>query len=135
MGIPLRVALYDPQGNARPNEELILLSDQKRTFHFDGFSAAPILSINRGFSAPVIIDTNRSQNDLAFLSAHDDDPFARYEAMQQLMVNVLAAAVTGQSADEAPVIAAGRRTLMDSALDDSLLADAVTLPSEKIGRA
>src|SRR3546814_10069412 len=74
MVMPLRVALYDPQGNARPNEELILLSDQKQTFHFDGFSAAPILSINRGFSAPVIIDTNRSQNDLAFLSAHDDDP-------------------------------------------------------------
>src|SRR3546814_14130020 len=73
MVMPLRVALYDPQGNARPNEELILLSDQKQTFHFDGFSAAPILSINRGFSAPVIIDTNRSQNDLAFLSAHDDE--------------------------------------------------------------
>src|SRR3546814_5276159 len=50
--------------------------------------------------------------------------------MQQLMVNVLAAAVTGQSADDAPVIEAVRRTLMDSALDDAFIADAVTLPSE-----
>src|SRR3546814_15760615 len=31
------------RSNVRPNEELILLSDQKQTFHFDGFSAAPIL--------------------------------------------------------------------------------------------
>src|SRR3546814_9681864 len=75
-------------------------------------------------------DLNRSQNDLAFLSAHDNDPFARYEAMQQWMVNLLAAAVTGQSADDAPVIEAVRRTLMDSALDDAFIADVVTLPSE-----
>jgi len=78
----------------------------------------------------VIVDTNRSQDDLAFLSAHDDDPFARYEAMQQLMVNVLVATVSGRVADEAQLIEAVRRTLTDSALDDAFTADAVTLPSE-----
>ena len=35
--------------------------------------------------------------DLAFLSAHDDDPFARYEAMQQLMLDTLLGAIaTGE---------------------------------------
>src|SRR3546814_10603424 len=43
MVMPLRVALFDPQRNARPNKELILLRDQKQTFHFNGFSAAQLL--------------------------------------------------------------------------------------------
>ena len=54
-----------------------------------------MLSINRGFSAPVVVETDRSAADLAFLSAHDDDPFARYEAMQQLMLDTLVATVKG----------------------------------------
>src|SRR3546814_18221950 len=60
--MPLRVALYDPQGNARPNEELILLRNQKQNFHYDGFSHAPPLSSTADFSAPVLIDTNRRHN-------------------------------------------------------------------------
>ena len=130
MAIPLRVALFDPTKSARAEERLVLLTEQSQTISFEGFPAPPVLSINRGFSAPVIVDTNRSQDDLAFLSAHDDDPFARYEAMQQLMVNVLVATVSGRVADEAQLIEAVRRTLTDSALDDAFTADAVTLPSE-----
>jgi aminopeptidase N len=34
--------------------------------------------------------------DLVFLAAHDDDPFARYEAMQSLIVRHLVAAVIGR---------------------------------------
>ncbi len=130
MAIPVRVALFDPTKSARAEERLVLLTEQRQTIGFEGFPAPPVLSINRGFSAPVIVDTNRSQDDLAFLSAHDDDPFARYEAMQQLMVNVLVATVSGRVADEAQLIEAVRRTLTDSALDDAFTADAVTLPSE-----
>jgi aminopeptidase N len=36
-----------------------------------------------------------------FLAANDDDPFARYEAMQQLVVRHLVAAVGGQLDDAA----------------------------------
>jgi aminopeptidase N len=130
MAIPLRVALFDRTKSARAEERLVLLTGQSEAISFEGFSEPPVLSINRGFSAPVIVDTNRSQDDLAFLSAHDDDPFARYEAMQQLMVNVLVATVSGRVADEAQLIEAVRRTLTDSTLDDAFTADAVTLPSE-----
>jgi aminopeptidase N len=45
------------------------------------------------FPRPSIIDSDRSAADLAFLSAHDDDPFARYEAMQQLMLDTLVGTV------------------------------------------
>ncbi|HEY7809164.1 MAG TPA: aminopeptidase N C-terminal domain-containing protein, partial [Allosphingosinicella sp.] len=61
---------------------------------------------------------------------HDDDPFARYEAMQQLMLDTLLQAVSTSSADHAPVIEAVRRTLEDEALDPAFAAEAVLLPSE-----
>lgn len=130
MAIPLRVALFDPATSTHHGDELLLLTESQQSFTFPDFAAAPILSINRGFSAPVIVDTNRSQDDLAFLSAHDDDPFARYEAMQQLMVNILVGRITGQPMDDGPVIAAFRQVITDPMLDPAFVAEAIRLPSE-----
>lgn len=130
MAIPLRVALFDRHQAAHRGDELVMLTEPSQTLRFEGFSTLPILSINRGFSAPVIVETNRSQDDLAFLSAHDDDPFARYEAMQQLMVNVLAGRIAGHKIDDDAVLAAIAGTITDPALDPAFIAEAVRLPSE-----
>lgn len=130
MAIPLRVALFDPATGTNHGDELLMLTEVQQNVRFEGFAAAPILSINRGFSAPVIVETNRSQDDLAFLSARDDDPFARYEAMQQLMVNVLVGAIAGQPVDDAAVVAAVRNTISDPLLDPAFVAEAIRLPSE-----
>lgn len=130
MAIPLRVALYDPATGSHHGDQLLMLTEAQQRFTFDNFASLPILSINRGFSAPVIVETNRSQADLAFLSAHDDDPFARYEAMQQLMVNVLVGQVAGQSVDVSAVVDAVRNTITDPLLDPAFVAEAVRLPSE-----
>jgi aminopeptidase N len=128
MAIPLRLSLFDADGKG--TEELVMLDQPNLTLTRPGHADAPFLSINRGFSAPVIVETNRSNTDLAFLSAHDDDPFGRYEAMQQLMVNVLVANIAGEKLDSAPVIDAIRRTLADPALDGAFIAEAVKLPGE-----
>ena len=128
--IPLRTALFDRGSGRNSGETLLMLTDAQQRFTFSGFAEAPVLSINRGFSAPVIVETDRSQADLAFLSAHDDDPFARYEAMQQLMVNALVGRVAGQAVDEAAVVAAIRDTISDPHLDSAFIAEAVRLPSE-----
>jgi aminopeptidase N len=130
MAIPLRVALYDPATGSHHGDQLLMLTEAQQRFTFDNFASLPILSINRGFSAPVIVETNRSQADLAFLSAHDDDPFARYEAMQQLMVNVLVGQVAGQSVDVTAVVDAVRNTITDPLLDPAFVAEAIRLPSE-----
>ncbi|MDX3908288.1 MAG: aminopeptidase N [Sphingobium sp.] len=130
MAMPLRVALFDRATNAHHGDETLLLTQAEQTFRFPDFSEQPLLSINRGFSAPVVIESDRSQQDLAFLSAHDDDPFARYEAMQQLMVNVLVGTVAGQPMDDAPVVTAIRDTVADTTLDDAFIAEAIRLPSE-----
>ena len=130
MAIPIRVALFDRESRANHGDETLMLTRSEQRFTFQHVATAPVLSINRGFSAPVIVDTNRSQADLAFLSAHDDDPFARYEAMQQLMVNVLVGQIGGQPVDESAVVDAVRQTLIDPALDSAFVAEAVRLPSE-----
>jgi aminopeptidase N len=131
MPIPLRVALFgEASGTSFAPEQLVVLSDERHEVLFEGITERPVLSINRGFSAPVIIDSDRSAADLAFLSAHDDDPFARYEAMQQLMVDTMVSAISSGKADHGPVIAAVRETLADPALDAAFVGEAVLLPSE-----
>ena len=129
--LPLRLRLFGSEtGKALGSEQLYMLDQPTGEIVFDGVAEAPILSINRGFSSPAIIESDRSAADLAFLSAHDDDPFARYEAMQQLMLDTLVIGTQLGRADHGPVIEAVRRTLEDPALDRAFVAEAVLLPSD-----
>jgi aminopeptidase N len=130
MPVPLRLALFGERSGAKLEERLFVLGERDVEIVFEGLSERPILSINRGFSAPVVLETNRTTADLAFLSARDDDPFARFEATQQLMLDTLLTAVSGGAADHGPVIDAVRETLADGALDPAFVAEAVLLPSE-----
>jgi aminopeptidase N len=130
MPIPLRIALFDRAGGEKMEERLVLLDKAADEIDFGIGKDDAVLSVNRGFSAPVIVETDRPVADLAFLSAHDDDPFARYEAMQQLMLDTLLAAIETGRADHKPVVDAVRRTLADETLDPAFVADAVLPPSE-----
>ncbi|TZG26424.1 aminopeptidase N [Sphingomonas montanisoli] len=131
MPIPLRLDLFgEKTQRSFGGERLVMLDDDRLDVTFEGIGERPVLSINRGFSAPVIIETDRSAADLAFLSAHDDDPFARYEAMQQLMLDTLVGSVANGKADHGPVIEAVQRTLTDPMLDSAFIGEAVLLPSE-----
>jgi len=129
MPIPLRTALFGLETGAKLGERLILLDQDALELDVGPVSEPPILSINRDFSAPVVVETDRSPADLAFLSARDDDPFARYEAMQQLMLDTLLAAIAGRE-EHGAVIAAVRETLADPQLDHAFVGEAVILPSE-----
>ncbi|MFZ5748249.1 MAG: aminopeptidase N [Pseudomonadota bacterium] len=131
MVLPLKLRLFGAVSKAPiTDEQLILVAQPASELWFENVEQPPVLSINRGFSAPAIVDTNRTPQDLAFLSAHDDDPFARYEAMQQLMLDTLVRAVAEGSADHGPVIEAVRNTLTDATLDRAFVAEAVLLPSD-----
>jgi aminopeptidase N len=131
MPLPLRIALFGAK-SGRPivDEQVHILGGETGEIVFEGIDEQPVLSINRGFSAPVVVETNRTAADLAFLSAHDNDPFARFEAMQQLMVDTLVAAIEGAHVDTRPVIEAVRNTLTDPALDAAFIGEAVMLPTE-----
>ncbi len=129
--LPLRVRLFGGQtGQPLGDEQLVVLSDASASVTFETVTERPIVSLNRGFSAPVIVESDRSAADLAFLARHDDDAFARYEAMQQLMLDTLIAATVEGEADPRAVVAAVADTLDDPALDRAFVAEAVLLPSE-----
>jgi aminopeptidase N len=130
MPIPLRVALFARDDGEKLEERLVLLDKAQDEAVFSTGGRDVVLSINRGFSAPVIVEAERPAADLAFLSANDDDPFARYEAMQQLMLDTLLAAIATGRADHEAVVDAVRQTLEDDSLDPAFTADAVLPPSE-----
>ena len=137
MVIPLRIALFDRASGKHAGEQLVVLGQAEAQFAFAGFAQRPVLSINRGFSAPVAIDADSSAADLLFLAAHDDDPFARYEAMQSLIVQHLVAAVSGgllcKADRDAGREAIGRAlaaVIDDPELDDLMRGELLILPAE-----
>ncbi len=132
MPIPLRLALFDRESGGHRGEQLVVLDAEERSFTFDGFAQPPVLSINRGFSAPVAVERHVPEEDLVFLAAHDDDPFARYEAMQSLVVQHLTAVVDGgdSASGRAAVGDALAAIIEDPALDDLMRGELMILPGE-----
>ena len=136
MPIPLRLALFDRETGKHDGEQLVMLEHAQASLSFPGFTAPPVLSINRGFSAPVAIERDTPLEDLVFLAAHDDDPFARYEAMQDLIVGHLRDAAGGSLGDAER--AAGRKAIReafaevvaDHGLDDLMRGELMILPGQ-----
>ena len=134
--VPLRIALFDRATGERVDEQLALLTRAEQSFTLSGKASDPVLSVNRGFSAPVSIQREMREQDLVFLAAHDDDPFARYEAMQDLAVAHLLGAIEGRF-DEAALqqgreaIGGALRTVLnDDRLDDLMRGELLLLPGE-----
>ena len=126
MHMPFRLALIGRDSGRRIGAEQVVELRQPVTHLTFADLPEPVLpSLNRGFSAPVVVEADTARVDLAFLAAHDDDPFARWEAFQQLALSVL-----GSDDDPAPLVAAVRGTLADPGLDAAFKGEAVLLPTE-----
>jgi aminopeptidase N len=133
MPIPLRTALVgEESGHEICPEQLIVLDQGTQSVTFDNVTETPLLSINRNFSAPVIVTAERRAGELEQLAQADTDPFARYEAMQELMMGALTAGARGEKVDTAPVIRAIAATLRSNALDPAFKGEAILLPSESL---
>jgi aminopeptidase N len=133
MPIPLKTALIGEQSGAEIcPERLIILDGPEQNVTFESVTETPLVSINRNFSAPVILTVERRADELERLAQADTDPFARYEAMQELMMAALTAGARGETIQPEPVIRAVGATLQSNALDPSFKAEAILLPSESI---
>ncbi|URD59966.1 aminopeptidase N [Sphingomonas sp. KRR8] len=129
--LPLKTALIGrDSGRELVPEQVILLTEGEQSIRFDGLTEPALLSINRNFSAPVIMDVARQPGELEALAVSDTDSFARYEALQELMLRELLSGINEGPLNAEPVIAAARATLTSNALDPALKADALLLPSE-----
>ncbi|MDE2156386.1 MAG: aminopeptidase N [Xanthomonadaceae bacterium] len=146
--IPVKLALFSCSGAMLPlhldgqtflpahepdttYERVVVLTHAEQNFVFSGISAAPVPSLLRGFSAPVILEYGYTPGELALLLRHDADGFNRWEAGQQLAAQAYESLRDDTAPDalqawcDALVSLFGRQTV-----DDALLADLLTPPGE-----
>jgi aminopeptidase N len=134
-GAPLPLKLSG-SSEAAADSVLLELTTERAQWVFEGVAARPVPSLLRDFSAPVIVDYDFSDAELALLMAHDTNAFARWEAGQQLATRQLLAAVERKQAGKPFTLAddfvqAWRSVLTASDLDAAYRARALALPSEK----
>jgi aminopeptidase N len=144
MVIPLGLGLVGKDGRDLPlvpsngktiERGVLVLNEPAASFEFTGIGERPVLSINRGFSAPIKLNTDLDTGDLAFLAAHDSDAFNRWQALQttamRLLIDNVAALQAGQSPrGDDSLIAALAAILDDSALEPAFVALALVPPGD-----
>ncbi|AKI01185.1 aminopeptidase N [Hoeflea sp. IMCC20628] len=123
-----------PSGNETENG-VFHLTRRKQTFTFSGVPGRPVLSINRGFSAPVTVAMEQSDADLAHIARHDSDGVARWQALNEQATRHLVAASKlcrdgrnlPSAKDLAELLVA---TAANESLESAFRAQALALPAE-----
>lgn len=144
--IPVAIGLLDGRGkdmplqlegsaNAPVKTMVLELTKAKQVFRFVGVNRQPTPSLLRNFSAPVILEYEYSDAELAHLLAHDSDAFNRWEAGQRLamrrLLKLTAAVQQGETLSlDDMLIEALRAALNDRQLDPAFRELLLTLPSE-----
>lgn len=144
--IPVELGLLDAQGNDLPlrllgeaeaegTTRVLSVTEAEQTFTFVDVAAKPLPSLLRGFSAPVKLSFPYDRDQLMFLMQHDSDGFNRWEAGQQLSVQVLQELIEQHKQgaklvlDPRLVTALGS-VLSNDQLDQAMVAEMLSLPSE-----
>jgi aminopeptidase N len=143
MLIPLVLGLVGRSGadlplmlEGRPlTRGVIELTASRQSFVFTNVVERPVLSLNRGFSAPIKLTMPIDPEHLRFLAAHDCDPFNRWQAIQTLAMTLLKDNVAAIRSGDGPRADEGlmdslRATLNDPALEPAFIALTLSPPSE-----
>jgi aminopeptidase N len=134
--IPVAIGLIGANGCDLPDSvRLLELDANEKTWTFTGIAERPVLSLLRGFSAPVIVDFEEDDATLAFRMTHDSDAFNRWDAAQRFMERTalaLAAEATAGRPLQLPeaFALAFSKLLADNTLDPTFHAQALALPGE-----
>lgn len=143
--IPFAVGLLGPDGQdmdlgkgtgVAEFTRLLPLRQSEESFVFEKIPYAPVPSLLRNFSAPVVLEWAASQAELVHLLTYDSDPFNRWEAGQKLFAVLICQAANpdASEADKTPknfpaLLAAVRQVLLGQG-DPAFIAEALSLPSE-----
>ncbi|WP_267269978.1 aminopeptidase N [Pseudomonas protegens] len=144
--IPVELGLLDSKGAgmalrlsgenaAQGTSRVISVTEAEQTFTFVDIAEQPLPSLLRGFSAPVKLSFPYSRDQLMFLMQHDSDGFNRWDAGQQLSVQVLQELIAQQQKGEAlamdpRLVTALRSVLTNDSLDQAMVAEMLSLPGE-----
>jgi len=142
--IPIKFGLIGPNGSPMGwnavtggdvRDDMIVLDQESVTLTFSGVANKPVPSLFRGFSAPVQVHSDLTQDDNLFLARHDSDPFNRWEALQDVSTALMVDAARGKAWGNAAIEAlrsALAETLASDSLDDAFKAQALTIPDESL---
>lgn len=83
--IPVKMAIFNRATGELVLEDLLLLNTFEQTFNFDNINFEPVISLLRDFSAPVNLQFEQSNEDLAFLMQYETNGFNRWQASQTLV--------------------------------------------------
>ncbi|GAB3241088.1 aminopeptidase N [Psychrobacter pacificensis] len=119
--IPVATALFDKDSGAIVAERMLLLDEATQTFVFENVASEPVVSLLRDFSAPVQLNYDYQDADLAFLLKHETNGFNRWQVTQMLVNRIL---LQSQGAKSSPdvYLEALAQTLPVLADDDAMLA-------------
>ena len=118
--LPLAVGLLAASdGRELAATRVLELREDRQSFVFEDVAEAPVPSLLRGFSAPVVLQTDWTVEQLILLMAHDTDPVARWDAGQELATRLIlegARRLAGDAAGSTPAgSASGVATAMNTA--------------------
>ena len=128
--LPLRL---DRDASAEGTTRVLSLTAERQAFVFVDVPAEPVPSLLRGFSAPVRLEFDHTDAELAFLAAHDSDPFNRWDAAQRSFCRAILALAAAHARGEpltlpSPLAGLAAKTVADDRADPALLALALTPP-------
>ncbi len=143
--LPIAVGLLGPDGTEILPTTVLEMTEAEQSFDFDladlppgplpgrrgeGSAQRPVASLLRGFSAPVILERETTDEERAFLLAHDTDPFARWEAGRDYGIDIALGLLRGGQIPTEWTQGLGR-LLADEALDPAFKAMALDAPGEE----
>ncbi len=131
--IPIRIALFNASGKEMPIKNSVLeLREKEQTFKFEHLTEKPIVSLLRGFSAPVMLHRELNQDEQLALLRFETDGFAKWDAAQNLALACISNCYHSPRKDwhiPKALIEAYRHVLADESLDAELRAELLTPPS------
>ena len=134
--IPVAAGLLvdgEPLDMGQGTTRILELTEPEQTFVFEGVTSAPVPSLLRGFSAPVRLGTEQSEQDLKTLMGGDDDDFVAWDAAQTLLARQIEA-LDKNAGDAAEIdnglLQAAERVLTGS-MDAAMKALTLSLPGEE----
>ena len=125
--MPNTFGLLDDNGSEVASG-MVLIDELEKTVEFNDIKSKPTPSWFRGFSAPIKFNSNLSVSDKLYLCANDTDPYNRWDNVQGLWLDYI---LTPEKIDQKGLFEMLKKLLQEDS-DLALLAEMMTLPSERI---
>jgi len=130
--IPIAVGLLDQSGNETHATQILEMTEREQSFTFNQVNSRPVPSLLRGFSAPVKLITDLSDDDLRLLQLKDTDGFNKWEAGQTLALRTIERVMADSQTDITQFVD-DFGILIEQGISDegdkALLARAISLPA------